>query len=183
MLTQRRSGILLHPTSLSGPQPLGSLGEDAYKFIDWLVAAGQSVWQVLPLGPTGYGDCPYSCYSAFAGNPLLIDLQQLANLGDLAPTDLPPVASASERADFAAASEQVQHRLQQAHGFFKTHGSADRLEDFARFCRAQAHWLDDYALFMAIREHQRQPPWQDWPAAIRERQAQALEQWTKQLKG
>src|SRR6056297_550159 len=114
MLDQRRSGILLHPTSLPGPQPVGSLGEDAYRFVDWLVAAGQSVWQVLPLGPTGYSDCPYSCYSAFAGNPLLIDLQQLAQIGDLALTDLPTGAPASDQADFATATEQIPPLLRQA---------------------------------------------------------------------
>ena len=181
MLDQRRSGILLHPTSLPGPQPVGSLGEAAYRFVDWLVSAGQSVWQVLPLGPTGYGDCPYSCYSAFAGNPLLIDLQQLANLGDLALTDLPALAPANNQADFDAAKDQLLPLLHQAHVFFKTHGSAERQKGFTRFCAAQGHWLDDYALFMAIREQQQQRPWQDWPADIRQRQAQALDQWSDRL--
>ena len=75
MLKQRQSGILLHPTSLPGTQAIGSLGLEAYQFIDFLVSANQSVWQMLPLGPTGYGNCPYSCFSAFAGNPLVINLE------------------------------------------------------------------------------------------------------------
>ena len=107
MLTSRRSGILLHPTSLPGPQPIGTLGQEAYDFIDWLVAAGQSVWQILPLGPTGHGDCPYSCYSAFAGNPLLISLQKLVEVGDLASNKLPPSVTPENKVDFSSAAKQL----------------------------------------------------------------------------
>src|SRR5262244_1858442 len=78
---QRASGVLLHPTSFPGPYGIGDLGPEAYKFVDFLVAAGQSLWQVLPLGPTGYGDSPYACYSAFAGNTLLVSPELLVNEG------------------------------------------------------------------------------------------------------
>ncbi|MCK5913859.1 MAG: 4-alpha-glucanotransferase, partial [Desulfuromusa sp.] len=103
MLTQRRSGILLHPTSLPGSQPLGSLGQEAYDFVDFLVSAGQSVWQILPLGPTGYGNCPYSSFSAFAGNPLLINLHLLVESGDLRKNDLPTAETTTDSADFGTA--------------------------------------------------------------------------------
>src|ERR1039457_7040202 len=85
---KRQSGILLHPTSLPGPGGIGSLGSEVYRFVDFLVKSGQSIWQVLPLGPTGYGNSPYSRYSAFAGNPLLIDLDALADEGDMDEADL-----------------------------------------------------------------------------------------------
>ncbi|HEX8960736.1 MAG TPA: 4-alpha-glucanotransferase, partial [Geobacteraceae bacterium] len=92
-MQRRKSGILLHPTALPGPGGIGSLGGECLRFIDFLRSAGQSLWQVLPLGPTGYGNSPYSCYSAFAGNPLLIDLETLVAEGDVdrsaIPTDLP----------------------------------------------------------------------------------------------
>src|SRR5512143_3372489 len=100
MQSRRKCGILLHPTSLPGPGGIGSLGAECHRFIDFLRSAGQSLWQVLPLGPTSYGNSPYSCYSAFAGNPLLIDLETLAMEGDLErgdiQTDFP-----DERVDFA----------------------------------------------------------------------------------
>src|SRR5512136_3151207 len=88
MQHRRQSGILLHPTSLPGPGGIGSLGSEARRFIDFLAGAGQSLWQVLPLGPTAYGNSPYSCYSAFAGNPLLIDLETIADEGDINRSDL-----------------------------------------------------------------------------------------------
>src|SRR5882762_8009184 len=101
MTFPRASGILLHPTSLPGPFGIGDLGEEAYRFADFLVASGQSLWQVLPLGPTGYGDSPYACYSAFAGNTLLISPLQLFEEGLLARNDLEEFSSLpSERIDF-----------------------------------------------------------------------------------
>src|SRR6056297_2754364 len=103
MLKERRSGILLHPTSLAGPQHTGSLGQEARDFIDFLVATGQSVWQLLPLNPTGHGNCPYSCFSAFAGNPLLISLADLARTGDLTSGDLPDPVPATSHCDFGSA--------------------------------------------------------------------------------
>src|SRR6266496_6012892 len=95
----RASGILLHPTSLPGRFGIGDLGDEAYRFADFLVASGQSLWQVLPLGPTGYGNSPYSCYSAFAGNPLLIDLETLVAEGDIDPADF-RTGFPAERVDF-----------------------------------------------------------------------------------
>src|SRR5678809_919739 len=103
---KRLSGVLLHPTSFPGPYGIGDLGSEAYKFVDFLVTAGQSLWQVLPLGPTGYGDSPYACYSAFAGNTLLISPEQLVTEGLLNRSELPsPLAAASDRIDYGSAHE------------------------------------------------------------------------------
>src|SRR5438093_3346976 len=104
MTFPRASGILLHPTSLPGRFGIGDLGDEAYRFTDFLVASGQSLWQVLPLGPTGYGDSPYACYSAFAGNTLLISPERLSEEGLLSKDDFNEIASApSDRVDFARA--------------------------------------------------------------------------------
>jgi len=181
MFKTRRSGILLHPSSLPGPQPIGTLGQEAYEFIDWLVAAGQSVWQILPLGPTGFGNCPYSCYSAFAGNPLLINLQKLVAVGDLQATKLPTPASVSSKVDFAAAEIQLSLlRLASIH--FAESASPPRRQKYELFCREQAYWLNDYCFFEAMRQLQQNRGWQQWPAEIRQRQQQALHKWGLELK-
>ncbi|NOY12835.1 MAG: 4-alpha-glucanotransferase [Deltaproteobacteria bacterium] len=170
---QRRSGILLHPSSLPGPQPIGTLGQEAYDFVDWLVAAGQSVWQILPLGPTGYGNCPYSCYSAFAGNPLLINLDKLVELGDLHKDELPVPAAAGETVDFAAA-EKLLNLLRTAARRFSEARVPARQQDFAQFCQDQAFWLNDYAFFAAMQKTEPQHSWQQWPRPVRQRQPDAL---------
>src|SRR5207253_10477785 len=103
MKFSRASGILLHPTSLSGPHGIGDFGPDAYRFLDFLHAAGHKLWQVLPLNPTGYGDSPFQCFSASAGNPLLISLETLGEQGALSQEDLqPPPAFATHRVDYEA---------------------------------------------------------------------------------
>ncbi|HEY5672214.1 MAG TPA: 4-alpha-glucanotransferase [Malonomonas sp.] len=177
MLTTRRSGILLHPTSLAGPQPIGSLGQEAYDFVDFLVAAGQSVWQMLPLGPIGYGDCPYSCYSAFAGEPLLISLEQLVKNGDLLEKELPPPAPAGTKSDFASATRTHLPLLKRAFQRFSTGPDIERLQDYAEFCSKQAFWLNDYAFFQAMREQRQGQGWQDWPIELRQRHDSALQEW------
>ena len=183
MLKTRQSGILLHPTSLPGPEGLGTLGEEAYLFIDYLVSAGQSVWQILPLGPTGYGDCPYSSFSAFAGNPDLISLSQLVAVGDLDITDLPPHSPATERADFQACREVRTPLLSKAANRFLADNHADsRRQKFAAFCVQQAGWLNDYAFYRAMRQAQSHKGWQYWPVAVRDREDFALQEWGTRLK-
>ncbi len=179
MFNTRRSGILLHPTSLPGPQPIGSLGQEAYDFIDFLVATGQSVWQLLPLGPTGFGNCPYSSYSAFAGNPLLINLQRLVDHGDLHLSELPEHFPASDNVDYRLAAEQLIPLLHQACKRFFDQNS-ERQTEYDKFCNEQAFWLNDYAFFEAMHEQQG-CGWQQWPADIRQRQEDALHQWGQQL--
>jgi 4-alpha-glucanotransferase len=173
MLTQRRSGILLHPTSLPGAQSVGSLGDEAYAFVDFLAAAGQSVWQILPLGPTGYGNCPYSCFSAFAGNPLLIDLRQLADRGDLHQSELPAPTQPEATANFSKAQQESHAALALAYQNFDNAPHTERHKLFEDFCQHQSWWLDDYALFETIRSHH-QSSWLDWPKALRHAEENAL---------
>jgi 4-alpha-glucanotransferase len=180
MFNTRRSGILLHPSSLPGPQPIGTLGLEAYEFVDWLVEAGQSVWQILPLGPTGYGDCPYSCYSAFAGNPLLISLQKLVTAGDLQVAKLPAPFSADDKVDFAATEKQMS-LLRLASARFSATATPGRRQKFAQFCRQQAYWLNDYCFFEAMRQLQQNRGWQQWPAEVRKREQGALHKWGSEL--
>lgn len=174
MLNQRRSGILLHPTSLPGPQPIGSLGAEAYAFVNFLVAAGQSVWQVLPLGPVGYGNCPYSCFSAFAGNPALISLASLVEQGDLKKSDLPTPCPPSTVADFSLIEKKIAPPLEVAGRNFFANTTGPRLDAYARFCQEQSHWLDDYALFETLRAMCGRQPWTSWPEPLRKRDPDAL---------
>ncbi|MFO7576805.1 MAG: 4-alpha-glucanotransferase [Pelovirga sp.] len=174
MLTQRRSGILLHPTSLPGSQHCGSLGVEARNFIDLIAGCGQSVWQVLPLNPTGHGNCPYSCFSAFAGNPLLINLIALTEVGDLTKPDLPVPAPATDQANFAAAMRDQYPLLRRAWENFQRNAGTERRARFMEFCTEQSYWLDDYALFETLRANQGQRPWHDWPEPLRQRDPATL---------
>ena len=121
MVRQRKSGILLHPSSLPGPGGIGSFGEEARRFVDFLHKSGQSLWQILPLGPTAYGNSPYSCYSAFAGNPLLINLEALEDDGDLVPQDLKPEPT-SERVDYPEVEQFKAALLKEAAARFFAEG-------------------------------------------------------------
>ena len=177
---QRSSGILLHPTALPGPFGIGSLGGDAIRFINFLTEAGQQIWQVLPLGPTGYGHSPYNALSAFAGNPMLIDLEQLAQCGDLTAADLHGCRFAEGRIADPAMARKKQILETAGRRFFQN-TSAPRWQDFQKFGHEQAAWLDDYALFMALRDHFEQASWTAWPADLRRRQPEALAKWQEQL--
>ncbi len=183
MLTQRRSGILLHPTSLPGKQPIGSLGQEAYDFVDFLVAAGQTVWQILPLGPAGYGNCPYSSVSAFAGNPHLINLDLLIKCGDLQESErptFPPVDDTT--ANYASAADILPPALQLAARNFQKNGSPQRRHAFEEFCTEQSYWLDDFAMFITISEQLDYDNWYDWPTATRRHQQAALEDLKRKYK-
>jgi 4-alpha-glucanotransferase len=184
MKFQRSSGILLHPTSLPGPHGSGDLGPAAYHFIDWLVVAGQKVWQMLPLGPVGYGNSPYMSLSAFAGNPMLIDLQELVARGWLPGEALGHVPDFDpHRIDYA---HSIQFRLNQlrkaSRGFF-TKGSGADGKAFETFCRQHAGWLDDYALFMALNDRYRGKAWSQWDSEITHRRAAVLKKVSKELSG
>jgi 4-alpha-glucanotransferase len=172
----RASGILLHPTSLPGPFGNGDLGPEAYAFVDFLAAAGQSWWQVLPLGPTGYGDSPYACYSAFAGNTLLISPEQLVADGLLTENDFlpsPPELKA-ERVEFAAVHKYKDELLRRAFLSFKRAASQELAAAFSDFCRAQISWLDDYALFRALKDEHGGVAWNEWEPALVRREAAAV---------
>jgi 4-alpha-glucanotransferase len=177
----RSSGILLHPTSLPGRFGVGDLGPEAYRFVDFLAAAGQRIWQVLPLGPTGYGDSPYQLFSAFAGNPLLISLDQLAEEGLLSSEELahtpefPP-----NQVDFGRVIRFKLPLLRAAYERFKTSGK--NRDEFDVFRRTSKAWLADYALFMALKQaHGGEAVWSRWGPAIAARRPAALAEWRARL--
>ena len=181
MRLPRSSGILLHPTSLPGRWGIGELGAEAFKFIDFLSDAGQSLWQILPLGPTGYGDSPYQCFSAFAGNPLLVSLDRLVKDGLLTERDLGTPDLPQDRVDYGAVIEFKLPLLQLSFERLQRGASSAHATAFSEFCAAQAGWLDDYALFMAIKQEHSGASWNLWKRDIATRQPEALERWSHAL--
>jgi 4-alpha-glucanotransferase len=182
----RSSGILLHPTSLPSRFGIGELGVEAYRFIDFLAESYQQLWQVLPLGPTGYGNSPYSCFSALAGNPLLISLERLQEQGLLTNDDLNSLpAFPLDSVDFDLVSQTKMPLLQKACENFKAKANDSPLDhiEFKGFCEAKAFWLDDYSLFMSIREKFDKTSWYTWETSIAKRETEALAQWKQQLEG
>jgi 4-alpha-glucanotransferase len=181
MRLPRSSGVLLHPTALPGAHGIGALGAEARNFVDFLAAAGQHVWQILPLGPTGHGDSPYNALSAFAGNPLLIDLPTLVDWGDLEPADLAGGPVTAEMVDFPAVYSFKEGCLARAAANFFSRHDAGRHAAFATFCAEHAGWLDDYALFSALRSHFKGRSWQRWPQQLRCRDERSLNAWRQRL--
>ncbi len=174
MLTERTSGILLHPTSLPGPLGAGDLGSDAFRFVDWLVTSGQTYWQMLPLGETGPGNSPYMSSSAFAGSILLIDLAELAGQGWLADEDLRPHPEfRPDRVNFAALYPFRLERLRRAaKAFFDRRNNA---AEYDEFCKSESAWLDDYALFMTLDLRLNGCEWRHWPVELATRNPQSLQ--------
>jgi 4-alpha-glucanotransferase len=178
---ERSAGILLHPTSLPGPYGIGDLGPAASAWVDALARARQTWWQVLPLGPTGYGDSPYQCFSAFAGNPYLVSPDLLVRDGLLTEADLEGADFHGDRVDYGTAITFKVRLLGRAWESF-WRGSAKALQpDFERFCVRQRPWLDDFALFMALKDTQGGSDWQDWPAPLVLRQPAALQEAHRRL--
>lgn len=174
MLSKRTNGILLHPTSLPGPFGSGDLGQGAYQFVDWLKSAGQSYWQMLPLGEIGPGNSPYMSCSAFAGNMLLIDLVDLADQGWLTAADLVPSPDAKDsHVDYGDVIPFRMERLRRAATAFFSKKSK-LLADFEVFCQAESAWLNDYALFKTIEHRQSGCGWGHWPIDLAKRQHHAL---------
>lgn len=179
MATVRKSGILLHPTSLPGRDGIGSLGDEALRFIDFLAGAGQSLWQVLPLGPTGYGNSPYSCYSAFAGNPLLVNCECLEREGDLS-ADGFPVEVQTVRVDYPQVERRKESMLRKSAEIFLAGNDAARREEFLQF-RESTPWLPDFTLFMALKAYFGGAGWNDWPEDIRGRSPEAINEYSARL--
>lgn len=172
MLFERRAGLLLHPTSLPGAHGIGALGRHAHAWLDWLASSACTVWQILPMGPTGYGDSPYQTFSGMAGNPLLIDLDELVALGLLTRSDVEGAPGDDPTAvDFGALVPWKNAMLDVAYSRFDP--GHELREQFDTWC-AGAEWLDDFALFMALKDAHDGRPWPDWPAALRDRDPEAL---------
>lgn len=176
MLAPRSSGIFLHVTSLPGPYGIGDLGRETRRFVDWLARAGQRYWQVLPVGPVGPGASPYSSPSAFAGSPLLIDLDALRTRGLLTADDL-AAASAfpAETVDYDRVIPFKMRALTTAFERFEADASSADERALDRFAEEQAAWLDNFALFMALHETHDAQPWTTWPSPLRDRRSHAIE--------
>jgi 4-alpha-glucanotransferase len=171
----RASGVLLHPTSLPGPHGSGDFGPDAYHYVDWLVGAGQRLWQLLPLAGIGPGNSPYMSNSAFAGNVLLIDLARLHQQGWLDAADLQAVPGLqADKVNFAAMYPFRMERLAKAAVRFAQAGTTEQREDFAQFLQEQASWLGDYVLFMSLCEACGWQDWCEWDPALAKREPKAL---------
>ncbi len=190
LLSRRAAGVLLHPTSLPGPGPIGDLGDNAFAFVNWLAAAGQTLWQVLPLGPTGFGDSPYAPFSSFAGNALLISLERLAKGFDSVETLCHPQTTDQDRVDFSIAAAWKLPALVAAARHFLANGRNTRRDAAESFFTREAWWLDEFALFMAAKEHF-QPSadaraiagtWNTaWDRNLAHRDQAALERWRTRL--
>jgi 4-alpha-glucanotransferase len=177
MSFSRSSGVLLHPSSFPGRYGIGSLGEYGYQWVDWLHTAGQKLWQVLPLGHTGYGDSPYQSFGAFAGNPLLIDLETLKDEGWLAPETLENAPNfPADLVDYGWIYIWKWQALREAASSFRHNATADQRLAFQQW-RSQNHsWLEDYALFMACKNAHGGVPWTQWTPELVRRDSSALEQ-------
>lgn len=182
MSFSRSSGILLHPTSLPGRFGIGDLGSQAYRFVDFLEDSQQTLWQILPLGPTGHGNSPYMAYSAMAGNPLLINLETLQENNLLTENDLSLTeAFADDHVDYDAVYAFKLERLQRAAKRFKDSVDQETREAFTEFQKDNSYWLEDYGLFMALKDANGGVPWTQWDSAIAQRKPAALDQARLQL--
>src|SRR5438128_10069577 len=177
-LKRRGAGILLHPTSLPGRYGIGDLGPAAHAWLEALARARQTWWQILPLGPTGYGDSPYQSFSAFAGNPYLVSPELLIRDGLLNQFD---VASSqfghfpAERVDYGPVIEFKNRVLLRAWQNFQNGAASILREPFDAFYREEMSWLDDFALFMALKNAHGGKSWQDWPPPLLRREPRALD--------
>lgn len=183
MLDKRASGILLHPTSLPNRFGIGDLGEAAYNFVDFLSASNQTIWQILPLGPTGYGNSPYLSYSALAINPLLISPEKLITENLLEKKDLDNLpAFPLDNIDFEQVKQVKFPLFKKACDNFQNHVSKTLKTDFNEFCQTQHYWLEDYALFMALKEFHSGTSWNSWETDLAQRQPEILINWKERLK-
>jgi len=180
-LSHRSSGILLHPTSLPSPFGVGDFGAEARAFIDFLHHAQQALWQILPLGPTGYGNSPYQCLSAFAGNTLLIDLRDLINEGSLESIALTASTADGDPVDFEETRSLKAKLLDKAFEGFCREMASSMASEYQAFCARSAWWLDDYALFRALKAAQGDREWTAWDRDLAFREPRALQRARDQL--
>lgn len=169
----RKNGVLMHITSLPSPYGIGTMGDAAYKFVDFLVASGQTYWQILPIGPTSYGDSPYQSFSTYAGNPYMIDLDFLMNDGYLDKNEYEEIFFGDNKTsiDFGTLYQNRYPILRKAVNRFCANGS----NNMEAFCKEQSFWIEDYALFMALKNENNGESWQNWDDNIRFRTDSAIE--------
>ncbi|MBC5795116.1 4-alpha-glucanotransferase [Sphaerospermopsis sp. LEGE 00249] len=178
----RSSGILLHPTCFPSRFGIGDLGDKAYRFIDFLKDSYQQYWQVLPLGPTGYGNSPYMCYSAMAGNHLLISPDKLVDEGLLSEADFANLpAFPADKVDFERVIAIKTNLLKKACENFKHHATAIQRKAFHTFCNTRGYWLDNYALFMALKDAHNGASWYSWELELTKRETAALARMEQEL--
>lgn len=178
---KRSAGMLLHPTSLPGKFGIGDLGANAFKFIDFLSDTRQTLWQVFPLGPTGYGDSPYQCFSAFAGNPLLINPELLVEQNLLSQVDLDEYPEYDkDHIQYGEVIKSKTELLKKAYENYKSN-RIELGENYENFCEVNAEWLDDYSLFMAAKEFHGGVTWTEWSEDIAFRKRGAIKAWTEKL--
>ncbi len=178
----RSSGILLHPTSLPGPAGSGDLGSAAYEFIDWLCSAGQSLWQMLPIGPAGMANSPYMSFSAFAGSSLLIDLSELVSRGWLIAEDVNNISGLSQhRVDYQGVADVREKMLAKAAINFLQKRSGEDRDQFEEYCNVERGWLEDYALFQALNHQYGRKLWVTWDKDLVRRKAPAIKKASKEL--
>ena len=180
---ERSSGILFHPTSLPGKYGIGTLGKEAYAFIDFLKTSRQKLWQIFPLGPTGYGDSPYQSFSSFAGNPYLIDFDLLIEAHLLSEEDLRDVffGDNEEYIDYGAVYNQKYPLLRKAYENFKSSDNHEMRENLEHFKRENASWLNDYSLYISLKNHFNGLPWNEWAHDIKNREHGAMEHYKNEL--
>lgn len=177
----RAGGILLHPTSLPGEYGIGDLGPNAYRFVDFLQKTNIKIWQILPLGPTGYGNSPYQCHSAFAGNPYLISFEKLEKLGLLTSNDYVVTESfARKKIDFTQLIPYKWRILEMAYRNFLTSSVKHLKQIFQDFSRQNRFWLEDFSLFMALKKAHNEQVWTLWDENLRDRNQNILNRWKKQ---
>jgi 4-alpha-glucanotransferase len=175
----RSSGILLHPTSLPSPDGIGDLGPDAFSWLDFLKASGCQMWQILPLGPTGYGDSPYQCFSAFAGNPYLISSTLLLDENLLSPQDLMDRPEfSSDHIDYGPVIQWKIKVLERSYQRFLRSKCKKLRAEMTLFVEQNNYWLEDYALFMAIKQHEGNASWEHWPSNLRQRKQYSLKEFS-----
>ena len=180
---ERSSGILFHPTSLPGKYGIGTLGKEAYAFIDFLKKSKQKLWQIFPLGPTGYGDSPYQSFSSFAGNPYLIDFDLLIEAHLLSEEDLKDIffGDNEEYIDYGAIYNQKYPLLRKAYENFKSSDNSEMKGSLENFKRENSSWLNDYSLYISLKNHFNGLPWNEWAQDIKNREDGAMHHYRSEL--
>ena len=180
---ERSSGILFHPTSLPGKYGIGTLGKEAYAFIDFLKKSNQKLWQIFPLGPTGYGDSPYQSFSSFAGNPYLIDFDLLIEAHLLSEEDLKDIffGDNGEDIDYGAIYNQKYPLLRKAYENFKSSDNSEMKGSLENFKKENSSWLNDYSLYISLKNHFNGLPWNEWAQDIKNREEASMHQYRSEL--